>query len=341
VYQDRFSIVEGFYGESYSFAQRTKLCERLSGLGLKSYLYAPKSDAWLRKDWAMPYPDEELAKLQAFSGELDQLGVEFGVGLSPFELYLDFDARREQLKTKLDQLAQLDLNFIGILFDDMRGDVPNLAALQVEIAHFVKAQLPGTRVILCPTYYSYDPILDKVFGERPSNYLAQLGEQLDLEIDVFWTGDQVVSQSYSSEGMQKIATLLKRNIVLWDNYPVNDGERMSRFLHLKPVNSLSDSAKAFVKDRFANPMNQPMLSLLPLASFAARASSMADFYSPEFTKVLTDYMAQLCELGLDQITESDKDIILRRCKECKDDAARELERWLNEGYRFDPSCLTD
>jgi len=342
VYQDRFSIVEGFYGESYSFDQRTRLCEALSGVGLKSYLYAPKEDAWLRKNWAQPYPDSEFSALRTFSDSCHQMGVQFGIGLSPFELYLDFDAQKTALVNKLRQLEKLNIDFLGLLFDDMRGDVPHLARLQVEIAHFVREVIPDTRIILCPTYYSYDPILDKVFGERPSNYLAELGEQLHADIDIFWTGDRVVSQSYSPEGMKAIAAKLKRNVVLWDNYPVNDGERMSRFLHLKPVNPLCDQAKRSVKDRFANPMNQPMLSLLPLASFANQTdNAAASFYSPEFAEVVIEYMPQLAEQGLDAMTDADKQLILGRCQQCNDEAARELERWLNEGYRFDPSCLTD
>ncbi len=349
--QSKFSIVEGFYGREYSFSQRIELCRALKPYGLSQYLYAPKSDAVLRRAWSEPASDTYLQELLQFRGQLASIGIDFGIGFSPFEVYLNYQDKRSALRAKLDQLKSLQLDFIGVLFDDMRGDVANLAQTQATILHDIQCWMPGTRIIACPTYYSLDPILDKVFGERPDNYLSDLGKLLDSAIDLFWTGDKVVSQSYSVDALSMVCEQLKRKVVIWDNYPVNDGAKMSRYLHLKGVAPLKE-AQAFVKDRFANPMNQPALSALPLASFGAcerpdykedcwvgRNASL--FYSESLASVLCDFEPDLQKQGLDAMCDSRKAMIVSRLDGCVEPAANELIDWLNELYQFDPDCLTD
>ena len=46
----------------------------------------------------------------------------------------------------------------------MRGDIPNLANLQIDYMHQVAELSTAKRIIFCPTYYSFDPVLEKVFG---------------------------------------------------------------------------------------------------------------------------------------------------------------------------------
>src|SRR5690606_38231537 len=87
------------------------------------------------------------------------------------------------------------------------------------------------RIILCPTYYSDDPVLERVFGERPHNYWQNLGEQLDSRTDIFWTGPRVCSEHFNVEHLHAVGQRLGRKPFLWDNYPVNDGAIKSRHLH--------------------------------------------------------------------------------------------------------------
>lgn len=72
-----------------------------------------------------------------------------------------------------------------ILFDDMRGDVDKLPALQVNVISDVCAWSNAKRFIVCPTYYSYDSRLAREFGPPPKTYLRDLGRMLDSRIDVF------------------------------------------------------------------------------------------------------------------------------------------------------------
>jgi hyaluronoglucosaminidase len=64
------------------------------------------------------------------------------------------------------------------------------------------------RIFFCPTYYSFDPILDRVFGKRPHNYLSDLGKLLDPLVRVYWTGPEVCSQEISSVRLR----LVKREL---------------------------------------------------------------------------------------------------------------------------------
>src|SRR5690606_29456104 len=115
----------------------------------------------------------------------------------------------------------------------MRGDLPELAARQVEVVRWVAERTSADRILVCPSYYTDDPVLDRVFGERPAGYLEELAGGLDPSIGIFWTGEEVCSREVSPGHLRRVAERIGRKPFLWDNYPVNDGQRMSQYLHLR------------------------------------------------------------------------------------------------------------
>lgn len=69
------------------------------------------------------------------------VGLRFGIGLSPYELYRDFNgSARQDFIGKVRSLDEIRLDDLAILFDDTRGDVPDLAAREAEIAR----RMPST-----------------------------------------------------------------------------------------------------------------------------------------------------------------------------------------------------
>jgi hyaluronoglucosaminidase len=121
-------LVEGFFGIPWSWSERTETIAFLRPHGFTFYLYAPKADAHLRRRWREPHPEEELERLAALAAHCRSLGVRFGVGLSPFELHLDPDRGwQDALARKLADLDRIGCDDLAILFDDMRGDVAELA----------------------------------------------------------------------------------------------------------------------------------------------------------------------------------------------------------------------
>lgn len=263
------AIIEGFYGPPWSWDERTAVIERLAPAGYRVYTYAPKADRFLRKAWREAHPREELKAMADFAARCRALGVRFGVGLSPYELHLDFQTKdRKDLTDKLSQLGETGIEDLAILFDDMRGDTPDLADRQAEIAEFASEATSATRMFVCPTYYSDDAILDRVFGQRPDKYLKRLGILMPPEVEIYWTGEEVCSREFSPGHLERVTRDLARRPYLWDNYPVNDGPRMSRHLHLRAFTGRPAAIAGHLSGHAINPALQPTLSCIPALTLA-------------------------------------------------------------------------
>ena len=111
------------------------------------------------------------------------------------------------------------------------GRVPKSA----EIVNWIATRSSAKQLVFCPTYYTPDPVLETLYGKMPEGYLGELGAGLDKKVSVFWTGEKVCSGAYTPEHLKDTAGKLGRKPFLWDNYPVNDGPRMCKFLHLRAV----------------------------------------------------------------------------------------------------------
>ena len=111
------------------------------------------------------------------------------------------------------------------------GDQADLAARQAEIIADIFRWSGGSRILVCPTYYSFDPVLEKHFGAMPDNYWQTLGRELPREVDILWTGNRVCSDTVTMADIELINAQVGRPVMLWDNYPVNDGAVRSKFLY--------------------------------------------------------------------------------------------------------------
>jgi len=225
-------VIEGFYGRPWSFETRLAYADFLPRLGLDTYLYCPKADHFLRKCWHQPWPEIEFQQLVALSKAYRERSLQFGVGLSPFALYENYNAKqRSALQRKVAEINTLDAPLLAVLFDDMPGEMTALASRQGEIIADIQSWSNAQRILVCPTYYSFDPVLEKYFGTMPEGYWQQLGRELPDSVDIFWTGNKVCSDSVSVVDIERIQKQLGRPVVLWDNYPVNDGAARSNFLY--------------------------------------------------------------------------------------------------------------
>ena len=340
-------IIEGYYGRPWSWEARVRVAELLAGHGYGFFLYAPKADAFLRKRWREPHPEEQVSALASFAGKCRTAGLAFGVGLSPFEIYRAFDS--EAKAALLDKLAELDsigVQRLAILFDDMRGDLPDLSTRQAEILHWIGERTRAERLIMCPTYYSDDPALDSFFGTRPDRYLETLGAALDPAIDVFWTGPEVCSRELKPGHVSRVAAQLGRAPLLWDNYPVNDGPRMSPYLYLRAFTGRSASIAPMIAGHAVNPALQPTLSCIPALTLVESYERGEDYdYGAAFrraaAKVLGETLAaqverrivSLQDVGLDNLGET-ATRLRARFADSDNPGAREIVDWLDGAWRI-------
>ena len=341
-------VIEGYYGRTWSWDERAAVASRLAPHGYRFFLYAPKADAWLRKRWREPFPAAEARAIEAFADHCAGLGVQFGVGLSPFEVWLDFDDEaKAALNAKLAQLDSLGVRRLAILFDDMRGDLPGLAVAQAEITHWIAERTRAPQIALCPTYYSDDEGLDMAFGERPPDYLQTLGAALDPSIDLFWTGPEVCSKAFSPGHLTRVGEQLRRRPLLWDNYPVNDGPRMSEHLHLRGFTGRPAAIAPLIRGHAINPASQPTLSCIPALTLAeAYAAGEAYDYGAAFRRAAAsvlgaDLGAQVARrlnalqnIGLGNLDEDSTLRLRRRFAAIDHPGAREIVAWLDGRWRI-------
>lgn len=345
-------VIEGYFGDSWSHAERKQVMAGLRRFGYSFFHYSPKADAFLRRQWRKPHPEAALAGLSDLAAHCRSLGMRFGIGLSPYELYHDFSgAAKADFLAKVRALDDIGLDDLAILFDDTRGDVPDLAAREADIVHAAAAQTRATRVVMCPTYYSDDRMLDAIFGERPAGYLKELGRRLDPSVGIYWTGEEICAREFSPGHLGRVAEDLQRKPILWDNYPVNDGPRMSRFLHLRGFTGRPATIGDCIAAHAINPALQPHLSLIPAATLAtgyregsaycymrAFREATHDLAGADLARMLESDLLALQDLGIDHLL-GERDRLRARYLAVDHPMAAEVVRWLDGVYtvnRWEP-----
>lgn len=265
-----YGIIEGLYdpGASWGWSDRQAYVDFCQHRQFGFYIYAPKNDPWLREQWQNPWPEAEFTRLKQLSQAFQQQGVAFGIGLTPYQVNELSAGVRQQLKDKMALINDINPSMLTILFDDFANDSPGLAQLQCALAEYIAGLSRASQVQVVSTYYSRDPLLSRAYGAMPANYWADLGRTLDPRFAIFWTGDHVISPGYDQAGLEYMANLFQRQPLLWDNYPVNDPPWLQDRLRLLPFTARPWQLSQWCAGHAANPMVQPRLSMIPLATLA-------------------------------------------------------------------------
>jgi hypothetical protein len=171
-------LIEGFFGRPWRWADAAARSASSRPTAIVSISTRPRPTPFSAGAGRSRIPSRARRSSPPFARSAARR-CRFGIGLSPFELTSIRTQAGRPLAAKLAELAALEPDDLAILFDDMRGDVPDLAERQAAIVHFAAERTRATRIICCPSYYSDDPILDVAFGDRPPFYLEQLGRLLD------------------------------------------------------------------------------------------------------------------------------------------------------------------
>ena len=272
-------VIEGFYGTPWTHEERLDLIRFCGAHGLNTWVHAPKDDACHRKLWREPYPDDELERFAELVTEAKRCDVEFVYAIAPgLSIREEDEAELEALEAKRQHLRTAGIETFQLLWDDIeRGAVSPEA--QAEIANrFAR----GEELVVCPMGYA---------GTGDSPYRRAFSPRLDPRIVVYWTGPEVVSLGINREALDfAVARFRGHEVLLWDNYPVNDFAPETLFLG--PLRGRDARlAGGRVRGIVANGMVQALPSKLALATVAEWARDPAA-YEP-----FAAFERALCEHG--------------------------------------------
>lgn len=347
---EKIGVIEGFFGPEWSQSDRLSYAPFIQSTGGGFYLYAPKRDSYLRRKWRDTWSSQYISFLNEMASHFMSHGVEFGVGLSPFELGHTLNENDKHiLSEKLNTLESMGVKILGVFFDDMPSD-QFLAQAQKKCIEYIKNNFSG-KIIFCPSYYTPDPILVKVFGEMPKDYWEEISA-ISSEVAMAWTGPKVISETISRDDMDMAHSILKRAPFLWENVFANDGPRNCKYLKLKPFSGRESGVFGKVEAIAFNMMNQAQLSKIlflssrfviednldPEVSFT---KALQQLCSPGFAQFLASNKKLYLLEGLDKISPEIKSDHLKQLSQFSDLQANEVSSWLKGDYIVGPECLTD
>ena len=226
-------VIEGFYGQPWSHAERFELFDWMAGWGLNTYLYAPKDDLKHRAIWRERYSPEEADALGEVIRACQQRSLRFIYALSPgLDIRYSNEADRTCLRARFEQMLALGCQHFALLFDDIpdrmaRGGFEALGARsprpsarwRTPCSAGPGSSSPGARFLFCPTPYCGR------MAERNSaatGYLSTIGRELLPEIDVLWTGPEIISREITVAHVRELRKILRRKPLIWDNLHAND-----------------------------------------------------------------------------------------------------------------------
>ncbi|RUR31459.1 hyaluronidase, partial [Clostridium perfringens] len=152
--------------------------------------------------------------------------VDFVFAISP-GLDIKFEGEEGEadfkaLINKAETLYDMGVRSFAILWDDIenRSGVQQAEVLNRFNKEFIKNKEGVKPLITVPVEYWGSSMFN---GEEVKTYTKEFAETLDKDIEVMWTGNDVIPPNgVSLEDAKKVSNVYNRKMMLWWNYPVND-----------------------------------------------------------------------------------------------------------------------
>ena len=277
-------VIEGFYGTPWTHEERLDLIRFCGAHDLNTWVHAPKDDPYHRKQWRDSYPDDELERFAELANEANRNGVEFAYAIAPgLSIRTGDESELEALDAKREQLRGAGVESFQLLWDDIDRDAVSAEA-QAEITNRFAA---GEPLVVCPMGYA---------GTGNSAYRRVFGPKLDPQIVVYWTGPEVVSVGINHEALDAaVKRFHDHELLLWDNYPVNDFAPDRLFL--APLRGRDPRlATGKLRGIVSNAMLHAVPSKLALATVADWARDPTS-YEPvaSYERALREHAAEVVE----------------------------------------------
>jgi beta-N-acetylglucosaminidase len=284
--------------------------------GMNMYMYGPKDDLKMRAAWRELYDESELSDLKILLEHCQEKNISFVYTIAPgLDIHYANTADLEALKNKVGQLLQTGVEHICILFDDIphemnEEDERRFGSFAKAQAYVTNALLEYTRkhsrglFLFCPTDYCGRMAKPSV---AESTYLQELGEYLDGNIDIFWTGPEIVSEEISVEAIRELQRVLKRKPVIWENLHANDYD--IRRVYLGPFAGRPSEVRHEIKGILSNPNNEFEANFIPLRTLALYSQN--ESYEPReaYLQTLTEWLPRFKMHGKEVITLEELELL--------------------------------
>lgn len=270
--------------------------------------------------WRQPYPKKAANSIQSLSQLCNCHGVELSVALNPgisgqpgfnnaWELYSMFADRkvsisspdspiqcknvadRDLLWSKIRFLYDLEIRSFVFAFDDIAEDRWNSDFTAVAHNHANLLKFLNERLLHLDgenkLYYVPLTYANKHVREHPE-YLRIISKDLPSNINIFWTGEEVLSIEFTKAQIATFSNIIERKPILWLNYPVNDSYLIGK-LQMKPLNFHYRELWENITGLVINPMAQAEPSKIVIATISAYLQDPYE-YTPKraLDKVLRD-----------------------------------------------------
>lgn len=270
-------VIEGFYGTPWSHAARLAQLDFYGANKMNTYVYSPKDDDYLRARWRDPYPAGKLAQIKELVDRAIANHVEFTYALSPgLSVCYSSQADEQALVAKFESLWDIGVRTFAIPLDDISYTTWNCDAdkekfgtggaaagraqayLLNEVQRdFIATHQGASRLEMVPTEY---------YNTAESPYKKALRDNLDQQVIVEWTGEGVIAPTITGAQAADARQVFGHDILVWDNYPVNDYVR-NRLL-LGPYVGRDPQLPESLYGIAANPMIEPEASKIALFTVA-------------------------------------------------------------------------
>ncbi|HEY7049824.1 MAG TPA: beta-N-acetylglucosaminidase domain-containing protein [Jatrophihabitantaceae bacterium] len=270
-------VIEGFYGTPWSHAARLDQLDFYGAHKMNTYVYSPKDDPYLRDQWRDAYPPDQLAQLKELVDRAIANHVEFTYALSPgLSVCYSSAADEQALVAKFQSLWDIGVRTFAVPLDDISYTTWNCAADQSKFGtggaaagaaqsyllnavqrDFIATHPGASRLEMVPTEYS---------NVSESPYKDAIKAQLDPAVVVEWTGVGVIAPVITQDQAAAAKSVFGHDILVWDNYPVND--YVTNRLLLGPYVGRSAGLSTSLYGITANPMIQPDSSKIALFNVA-------------------------------------------------------------------------
>jgi len=269
-------VIEGFYGPPWTHNERLELFEWMVEGGLNTYLYGPKDDLKHRAIWREPYTAAEAGEIRRLIAASQQQGLHFIYALGPgLDIQYTRASDLERLQERFGQMFELGCRNFCLLFDDIPDRMEpadlarwgSLASAQCGVTNalfrWTRERHPAARFFFCPTPYCGRMASRQLGG---AGYLETVGRELLTEIDIFWTGPEIISREITVEHVAGLTSVLRRRPVIWDNLHANDYD--GRRFFCGPYAGRPSGLRQVVGGMLVNPNVEFPLNFVPLRTFA-------------------------------------------------------------------------